>query len=68
MVPGQGPEEQAEGAGGRGERRGRETPPRGDYLFLWRSALRILSLLCFAIFLRRCFFTEPILVDSSMCN
>ena len=34
MVPGQGPEEQAEGAGGRGERRGRETPPQGGLLVL----------------------------------
>ena len=68
-MPGQGPEEQAEGAGGGEASAGAaKLPPRGDYLFLWRSALRILSLLCFAIFLRRCFFTEPILVDSSMCN
>lgn len=30
-----------------------------DYFFLWRMARRRLRRLCFAIFLRRFFFTEP---------
>ena len=33
-----------------------------SYLFLCRKDLRILSRLCLAIFLRRFFFTEPILI------